>query len=147
MREAIHAFVDFEEDRRVVDVRCERVGRDGDWRNETEWDAYILGAKERCVQVIILDIDGHPFGVIGNDRVDEEFDGRHGCSEGGGGAVVVDAVAVSSSADAIRDVPGGVAFLFGFGIIVCSVGSPRRGLFVSMYGSEGVGAEEASEFF
>jgi hypothetical protein len=82
----MHAFAAFNENVAVVDEGSELVLFHDAVRDDFDRDSHVLVLVHGSVQVEVLDVDGHEFGVgSGLDAVEEEL----GCSlVGGGGADV-----------------------------------------------------------
>ena len=69
MRKTVHAFIDFKENRALVDVWGETVGIDTYIRYHATRNPYKLRTKERSVEVIVFYVDGHRAFLLGDNIV------------------------------------------------------------------------------
>lgn len=74
-------MVDLKEDGIVGKVRFEEMlFNDGVWDEFTLYD--VLRARLWCVKVVVLNVWRHPFMVITDNRLEQQFDDGHCCGVG-----------------------------------------------------------------
>ena len=102
LREAVHSLANLDEDGAVVHEWEEIVLLDDVVRDSFERDAHVFIPFHGGIEIEIFDIHGHEFCVESREStVDEQFDGGELSGLGANAAVVLDAVASSSEADAV----------------------------------------------
>lgn len=119
--EAIHTFVDLEEDVAVVDVGAKVVFSEGKVGQVLEGDTDVLSGVKGGAEVEVVDVKGTPVAVIRDDRVEQDFDERHGSSASCGGTIVITAIATVSAADAVGGGAVGGVFLFRLGVVIAGL--------------------------
>ena len=121
--QAIHTFGDLKEDRAIDDVGSQIVCADNRGGQKSRRYAHKIGLYKGRAKVVVFDIDGHPFGVVRNNGMDQELDNRLVGGEGRRGTAIIDAVTASSATDAVGDRAKGISFLFCLWVIVGRVTS------------------------
>jgi hypothetical protein len=98
--EPVHAFVDLEENGPIGEVGMKGVFLHECCREELGWKADILRARKWGSKVEVGDVGGHEVGIVGDDRVEKDFDNVEVSSARGHVTGVLDFVATCCAADA-----------------------------------------------